>query len=649
MSTRYLKSFSLKKNLYCEKSPIIILGGAIQYDSYKGISFAQLKFKNISNKCITNLNIKLKVLDGETTNNSFEIEHSYNDVNAKTAAEFAQNDIIKLPFNNAKEFSIIGIEVIFEDGEIWSTANSWKSIRQKSISAILPDYYQQLAYINKFGNNAKYTMAETEEFWICTCSNVLHASESICPKCKASREDLKNIDREQLLQEGIWLFATKKVESKRLSDLKAAKKALDLAKETPEIKELANRVGEDIRKKRVKRKKATIITVSTALPTVVITTLLLLTFLLFIPMSHYNAGEDYIKDGKYGEAYDEFLEAGDYDDAENMCDEVIETAQIAAATLAEAGEYFDAYKLLEHLVEKSNVNIGNEYFIYKGMATADYAMAVNYGLVDIVIPEGVTKIPPKAFYECRDLNSIVLPSTLKEIGTEAFYKCSNLEFIVIPKRVSKIEKNAFYDCEYLTVYCEASKAPSGWSSKWDVGCQSVVMGAKEVKYSFDSNGGKNIEDINSLQPIELPTPTRKNYEFKGWYTTEDFSFGTLVQNPYRASQDVTLYAKWESKQNGSSFDEAVEITDGDNKTVTVTSEKYYFEFTPQISGRYIFEAEAYGDVDATLYDSSKYFLTSNTSYGDVYMSYYMTAGNTYYFAVYTYDSSTYCDISLRSY
>lgn len=47
-------------------------------------------------------------------------------------------------------------------------------------------------------------------------------------------------------------------------------------------------------------------------------------------------------------------------------------------------------------------------------------------LLNVVIPEGVTKISNFAFYKCKKLPTITIPSTVKEIGEESFLDCFNL-------------------------------------------------------------------------------------------------------------------------------------------------------------------------------------------------------------------------------
>ena len=44
------------------------------------------------------------------------------------------------------------------------------------------------------------------------------------------------------------------------------------------------------------------------------------------------------------------------------------------------------------------------------------------GVTEVVIPDGVTEIGDRAFYECESLTSITLPDGVTEIGKYAFLR-----------------------------------------------------------------------------------------------------------------------------------------------------------------------------------------------------------------------------------
>ena len=73
---------------------------------------------------------------------------------------------------------------------------------------------------------------------------------------------------------------------------------------------------------------------------------------------------------------------------------------------------------------------------------------------NIVIPEGVTSIFQKAFYnnQPENIKSVVIPSTVTKIGAQAFFNCVNLKKVVIGENVTKIGSMAFCRCNLVEIY-----------------------------------------------------------------------------------------------------------------------------------------------------------------------------------------------------
>ena len=62
--------------------------------------------------------------------------------------------------------------------------------------------------------------------------------------------------------------------------------------------------------------------------------------------------------------------------------------------------------------------------------------------------------------------------------------------------------------------------------------------------TFEENGGTSVTDLSeqTALPNPLPTPTKENYIFHGWYYDSDFTNRAFPGDPL--TSDVTLYAKW---------------------------------------------------------------------------------------------------------
>lgn len=68
----------------------------------------------------------------------------------------------------------------------------------------------------------------------------------------------------------------------------------------------------------------------------------------------------------------------------------------------------------------------------------------------MVIPDSVTSIGDRAFYDCHRLTSISIPDSVTSIGKEVFSNCSSPTSISIPDSVTSIGEEAFSGCSRLT-------------------------------------------------------------------------------------------------------------------------------------------------------------------------------------------------------
>ena len=105
---------------------------------------------------------------------------------------------------------------------------------------------------------------------------------------------------------------------------------------------------------------------------------------------------------------------------------------------------------------KSVVNIefnGN----FSDVSLGDGVFSNMSSLIYVKLPQGLTKIPNKAFYDCKKLTHVTIPSTVQSIGDYAFYNCSALVYsgageddgMILPTDLLKVGKYAFYGCNAI--------------------------------------------------------------------------------------------------------------------------------------------------------------------------------------------------------
>lgn len=79
-----------------------------------------------------------------------------------------------------------------------------------------------------------------------------------------------------------------------------------------------------------------------------------------------------------------------------------------------------------------------------------YTFSRCINLVNIKIPESVTRIGYCAFRECSSLTNIEIPESVTHINGGAFWGCTSLTNIEIPSTVTRIENTVFCSCINLT-------------------------------------------------------------------------------------------------------------------------------------------------------------------------------------------------------
>lgn len=122
MSERYSRLFSLPTNLYTEGSPVLIAAGALLKDNQTGKVLAQLKFRNISQKAIQSVKVKVNACDTAGCPLAGVDSFSYLDLSVAAGEEFGQSKPIYLPDATTRAFSVEILSVVFADHEVFTPA-----------------------------------------------------------------------------------------------------------------------------------------------------------------------------------------------------------------------------------------------------------------------------------------------------------------------------------------------------------------------------------------------------------------------------------------------------------------------------------------------------------------------------------------------
>ncbi len=105
------------------------------------------------------------------------------------------------------------------------------------------------------------------------------------------------------------------------------------------------------------------------------------------------------------------------------------------------------------------------------------------------------------------------------------------------KKITKLDKTAALSAKgtALTLYAK-------WqlNGNWDI--KYVLYDETVPTVSVPQNADENPEGYNVASNIVLKDPSRKGYEFEGWYETSDFSDNKITE--VKGTGNRTFYAKW---------------------------------------------------------------------------------------------------------
>lgn len=155
------------------------------------------------------------------------------------------------------------------------------------------------------------------------------------------------------------------------------------------------------------------------------------------------------------------------------------------------------------------------------------------GPTSITIPDGVKKIPPRAFERLEQLTSVTIPNSVSSIGDYAFSGCSGLTNVTIPNSVSSIGVCAFSGCSSLTNVTIPSSVTKISDSAFG-GCTGLT--SVTIPDGVTSIGSDAFNGCASLTSVTIPSSVTKI----GFRAFQNCTGLTSISIPY----SVTAIALW---------------------------------------------------------------------------------------------------------
>ena len=136
----------------------------------------------------------------------------------------------------------------------------------------------------------------------------------------------------------------------------------------------------------------------------------------------------------------------------------------------------------------------------------DNAFSECFYLSDLNIPNSVENIGKSAFKECRSLKKVSIPSGIKSIGEKVFSHCVNLQEVSIPKGITSIPEDMFSYCRSL----EEIKLPESVKSIGKSAFEKCRKLTKiEIPKALEFIGDSAFSNCSELEEVELPETVKQ--------------------------------------------------------------------------------------------------------------------------------------------
>lgn len=165
---------------------------------------------------------------------------------------------------------------------------------------------------------------------------------------------------------------------------------------------------------------------------------------------------------------------------------------------------------------------------------------LNSQITSVSIPDSVVEIGDAAFEFCRNLTSVTIPESISVLNAEVFSGCSGLTEVNLPTNMFRIEVYAFHNCTSLksitipeTSYCEFET----WAFTGCSALEEVVLG-----YGFDRIYDEVFTECDNLKKVTMPSTL--TYIGSGVFTQTAIDGGLTIYGVEDSYAEDYAASKW---------------------------------------------------------------------------------------------------------
>lgn len=202
-----------------------------------------------------------------------------------------------------------------------------------------------------------------------------------------------------------------------------------------------------------------------------------------------------------------------------LCDRLVSVEIPASVTKIVDMAFLDCPSLRRILVDGNNPNYSSDPRGALLNKDKTQLLVVPGGLpCAYTVPDTVTTIHDRAFFQCSELSSISLPEGLSTIEHWAFYNCANLERLVFPTNLTELGSEALYGCDRLTTLEFTGNCPKFYTDTFNgLTADAYYPGDNDTwePIIMNNSGGQITWHPNS----EKPAP--HDHTFGSWEIAQD--------------------------------------------------------------------------------------------------------------------------------